>query len=270
MRIEIEHITRYRFSGEASYSVQSLRLTPSEFAGQRVIDWTIACQPDGVLTPTRDGFGNLMHLLTIEAPHRGIAIIAHGTVEVEERHGVVQGLVENVPLRVFLRRTALTRPDAAITALAESIPPDNRLAALHDLMGRIRDRVDYVTGVTESSTTASEALAAGNGVCQDHAHIFIAAARAAGIPARYITGYLVTAEADSADAHHAWAEAWIEGLGWVGFDVANRLCPTDHYVRIAGALDANDAAPIRGSRRGGGAETLEVEVMVQQQQGGQQ
>ena len=101
-------------------------------------------------------------------------------------------------------------------------------------------------------------------MCQDHAHIFISAAREAAIPARYVTGYLLLEDQEVADAHHAWAEAWVEGLGWLAFDVANRICPTDHYVRIGAGLDAQYATPIRGSNRGGVGESLEVEVRVAQ------
>ena len=266
MRIAIEHTTRYGFATDATYSIQSLRLTPPGFDGQTLLDWQITCDPEADMTPTRDGFGNILHLMTIEGPHRDIAITARGMVEVEDRHGIVQGLADSVPLRVFLRRTALTAPDADIAALAGDAPADNRLTWLHGLMDRIRDRVDYRTGVTDAATTAAEALRAGHGVCQDHAHIFIAAARVAASPARYVTGYLLTDDgAVAAEAHHAWAEAWVDGLGWIGFDAANRICPTDHYVRLGAALDAYGAAPIRGSRRGGGAEKLDVEVLVQQQ-----
>ena len=140
------------------------------------------------------------------------------------------------------------------------------LDRLHALLGAVRDRVEYVPGATDTHTSAAEALADGKGVCQDHAHIFIAAARTLAIPARYVTGYLVLDGQSTADAHHAWAEAWVEGLGWVGFDVANRVCPTDCYVRLAVGLDAGYAAPIIGSRRGGETETLDVSVTVQQQQ----
>jgi transglutaminase-like putative cysteine protease len=122
-----------------------------------------------------------------------------------------------------------------------------------------------VPGATDSHTGAAEALADGKGVCQDHAHIFIAAARTLGIPARYVTGYLVMADPGPAAAHHAWAEAYVEALGWVGFDVANRMCPTERYVRLAAGLDAGYTAPILGSRRGGAGETLDVSVAVQQQ-----
>jgi transglutaminase-like putative cysteine protease len=122
-----------------------------------------------------------------------------------------------------------------------------------------------VAGVTDAHTGAAEALADGKGVCQDHAHIFISAVRTLGIPARYVTGYLVLDAPSASEAHHAWAEAWVEGLGWVGFDVANRICPTERYVRLAAGLDAGYAAPIIGSRRGGSTEKLDVSVEVQQQ-----
>ena len=264
MRIAIGHVTRYRYSAEASYSVQSLRLSPCAFDGQQVVDWRIEGQPGGRLIATRDGFGNALHLMTVETPHSEVTITASGIVEVEDSAGVVRGLPEGVPLRVWLRRTGLTAAAPAIVELARSVAPAERLAWLHALMAAIRGRVDYVVGATDSATVAAEALAAGEGVCQDHAHIFIAAARAAGVPARYVTGYLLVEGVDPEPAHHAWAEAWVEGLGWVGFDVANRVCPTDRYVRMAAALDASYAAPIRGSRRGGGEEVLEVEVVVQQ------
>ncbi|MBN8890137.1 MAG: transglutaminase family protein, partial [Rhodospirillales bacterium] len=135
---------------------------------------------------------------------------------------------------------------------------------LHALMGAVHGRVAYVVDATTQQTTAAAAFADGRGVCQDHAHIMIAAARALGMPARYVTGYLLLEgdEAEASVAHHAWAEAWVEELGWVGFDAANCLCPTDRYVRLAVGLDAASAAPIRGVRRGTGAEHLCVDVAV--------
>jgi transglutaminase-like putative cysteine protease len=269
MRITIEHKTRYHYAGEASYSIQNLRLTPSIFDGQQVLAWQVACRPEARLLEARDGFGNTTHLVIVNGGHQAIEITAAGSVEIEDRHGVVRGLAEAVPLRVFLRRTALTEPGDAIAALVDAVPRADTVPWLHALMTAIRERVDYLAGVTGAQTTAIEALTTGKGVCQDHAHIFIAAARLAGIPTRYVTGYLIAEGDGPSVAHHAWAEAWVEGLGWVGFDVANRICPTDHHVRLAAALDARHAAPIRGSRRGGGGETLEVEVRVQQSAGQQ-
>jgi transglutaminase-like putative cysteine protease len=113
---------------------------------------------------------------------------------------------------------------------------------------------------TDATTTAAEALAAGHGVCQDFAHIFAAAARLLGIPARYVSGHLARAEHLQQDAAHAWAEALVPDLGWVAFDPANGVCADDAYVRVAIGLDYLDAAPIRGARRGGGMEQLTVAV----------
>jgi transglutaminase-like putative cysteine protease len=276
MRIAVEHVTLYSYRDEVTYSIQSLRLTPSGHAGQQVSEWRIESEPASTLAPARDAFGNAVHLLTIAQPHRELAIRVTGAVEVEDRRGIVQGAPEPAPLRVFLRRTPLTSATAEIADLARPSQPSEPIPRLHELMYRIRDRVDYLPGVTSTATSAAEALATAKGVCQDHAHIFIAAARAAGIPARYVTGYLLLAGQQRADAHHAWTEAWVDGLGWVGFDVANRVCPTERYVRLAVGLDALSATPIRGSRRGGGEERLAVDVLVtgsaaaQQQQSQQQ
>jgi transglutaminase-like putative cysteine protease len=267
MRITVRHITRYRYVQEATYSIQSLRLTPCAFDGQHVVEWSIRTRPGSEMTSSRDAFGNVVHLQTLTTPHREIEIVSAGTVETENSYGVVRGLDDPMPLRVYLRRTPLTEPSPEIVDLLESADEKKQLTRLHELMNLIRDRVDYLVGATDFTTTAGQAVAAGKGVCQDHAHIFIAAARHAKIPARYVTGYLLLEgddQAVEAEAHHAWAEAWVENLGWVGFDVANRICPTDKYIRIAAGLDAQYASPLRGSHRGGAGETLEVSVTVAQ------
>jgi transglutaminase-like putative cysteine protease len=265
MLISIRHTTRYSYAEPVSYTVQSLRLTPSSFDGQRVLDWQVRAAGANAPLQLKDGFGNTVHLITINARHEELVIEAGGTVETADRNGVVAGLGDAAPPRVYLKETTQTRPDAAIRALAATVQGKDLLGRLHALVGAVRDRVDYVPGVTDAHTGAAEALADGKGVCQDHAHIFIAAARTLGVPARYITGYLVLGQQSTSQAHHAWAEAWVEGLGWVGFDVANRVCPTERYVRLAAGLDAGYAAPIVGSRRGGSTEKLDVSVQVQQQ-----
>jgi transglutaminase-like putative cysteine protease len=179
---------------------------------------------------------------------------------------VVAGLAKALPPRVFLKETPQTKPDAPIRALSASVEGKDTLEKLHALLASVRDKVEYAPGATGNHTSAAEALANGKGVCQDHAHIFIAAARCLGIPARYVTGYLVLEDEAPSQAHHAWAEAWVEGLGWVGFDAANRICPTERYIRLACGLDAGHAAPIVGSRRGGSeGDDLTVSVEVQQQ-----
>ena len=177
---------------------------------------------------------------------------------------------------VFLRTTRLTAPDAAIRAFAESCRGAERLPTLHAMLDALHEQVGYDTTTTGSATTAAEAFADKRGVCQDHAHIFIAAARVLGIPARYVTGYLlvdagedsgaVAGDGASAVAHHAWAEALVADIGWIGFDPSNGQCPTDRYVRLAVGLDAAMAAPIRGVHAGAARESLDVAVEVRQSQ----
>ncbi len=286
MLIHVRHVTRYVYAEPVSYSVQSLRLTPAPFQGQRIVQWRVDVPGCGKPLEFSDGFGNTVQLVAVSGVHRELVVEASGTVETKDTSGVVQGLAKAIPPRVFLKETVLTKPDAAIRDLAKAVNGTDGLAKLHALCGAIRDRIEYAKGYTGAHTSAAEALADGKGVCQDHAHVFIAAARTIGVPARYVTGYLLqeadkpdTVESEPADgeqeaalpqAPHAWAEAWIESLGWVGFDVANRVCPTDRYVRLATGLDAGSAAPVVGSRRGGAGETLDVSVAVQQQQSTQQ
>jgi transglutaminase-like putative cysteine protease len=268
--ISVRHVTSYAYAEPVGYAIQSLRLTPASFNGHRVIAWQVRATGAGEPLEFKDGHGNLVHLVTISAQHQSLTIEAAGIVETTDSNGVVDGLANASPPRVYLRETAQTRPDPAIRELAQSVANTDSLGRLHALSATIRHGVQHVLGSTDAHTSAAEALAAGKGVCQDHAHIFVAAARSLGIPARYVTGYLLLDSPAAAAAHHAWAEAWVEGLGWVGFDVANRICPTERYVRLAAGLDAKGAAPITGSRRGGDAEKLDVCVLVQQQQNAQQ
>ena len=270
MLITVRHVTRYTYAEPVSYAVQRLRLTPAPFAAQRIVNWRIQLPASAKSLQFKDGFGNAVDLVTINARHQELVIEAGGTVETMDASGVVAGLAKSLPPRVFLKETEQTRPDSNIRDLALSTSGNDTLNRLHALAGAVRDRVEYVAGITDAHTSAAEALADGKGVCQDHAHIFIAGARTLAIPARYVTGYLIIDDDEPADAHHAWAEAWVDTLGWVGFDVANRICPTDRYVRLATGLDAGYAAPVVGSRRGGADEKLEVSVAVQQQQNAQQ
>lgn len=266
MLISVRHVTRYTYAQPARYQVQSLRLTPSPFEGQRILSWSIKAPAIERAVRFRDGYGNTGHLLAVNEPTAEIVIEASGLIETSDRAGVVRGLVETAPLRVYLRQTPITAADEAIRKLAASASGDDPLGKLHALMHAVRDAVDYRIGVTSAHTTAAEALAAGEGVCQDHAHVFIAAARHLGCPARYVSGYFLAGGEEPAEAGHAWAEAYVDGIGWIAFDPANRFCPTVNYVRLACGLDATSAAPVRGTRNGGHTEDLDVMVEVQPQQ----
>lgn len=270
MLVSITHITRYTLAEPASYSIQCLRLTPPSFDAQQVTSWTIEMPQIENAVRFRDCYGNIAHLVPLPEPHTQIEIAARGVVETRDRAGVARGLVDIAPHRVYLRDTPRTMADDAIRELAEETSSSDAIERMHKLMEAVHKRVEYVIGATHAHTNAADALKDGRGVCQDHAHIFIAAARTMGIPARYVNGYFLTESDEPAEAHHAWAEVWIEGIGWIGFDPANDICPTDHYVRLACGLDAVAAAPIRGTRRGGSEEVLDVVVEVQQQSAQQQ
>jgi transglutaminase-like putative cysteine protease len=268
--VSIGHVTRYTYASPASYSIHTLRLTPPTFGGQRVLAWRVEMPEIDKAVRFRDSFGNVSHLVSIPQPHSEITIIARGTVETLDKAGFVRGVAEVSPTQVFRRETPKTAPDNAIRRLVADLKAPDRIDRLHELMQVIAERVKYTVGVTNPHTSAAEALTDGRGVCQDHAHVFITAARIMGFPARYVSGYFVTGEEYGSEAQHAWAEVFIEGLGWLGFDPANQLCPTDRYVRLACGLDAASAAPITGNRRGGCDEVLDVFVEVQQQSSAQQ
>ena len=261
MHIAIRHCTTYRYEEPVSYSVQSLRLSPPPFDGQRIIDWVIDAPGIDAAATFLDGFGNRVHLITVDERHQEITIDVSGKVETSDTSGLLQGLDERAPLAVYLRETELTRSDAAIEALAQEAKGED-VDRLHDLMRLVSQAIEYQPGDTDASTPAAAALARGRGVCQDQTHVFIAAARRLGIPARYVSGYLWATESAPLDAQHAWVEAHCEHLGWVGFDVTNGICPDPHYVRVACGLDYRYAAPVKGSRKGGGREALDVEVLV--------
>jgi transglutaminase-like putative cysteine protease len=265
MKLHICHETRYDYETSIRSSIQRLHLTPRSFATQKVISWAIdAPGIDNALAYT-DGFGNLVHVITSQGPHDHVTVIAQGVVESEDAAGVVKGLKCPAPDSVFLRQTTATEPSTQLSELARDAAAKypKPLDMLHEIMDQVRARIEYQIGATTAHTTAAEALADGKGVCQDHAHAVLSAVRFLGIPARYVTGYLVTEGPDPATASHAWAEVLVPDLGWVGFDAANGKCPTAEYVRVATGLDAQGVVPVRGSRRGGEVENMTVSVLVQ-------
>lgn len=266
MQVSIRHATNYSYDTVGSFAVQRLKLTPFDNKAQRVLSWTIEADGIGEAAYYIDGFGNRVHLITHCQPYETLSITATGEVETFDKNGVVGHLGETANPRLFLRWTPRTQSSPEIDALADEVRDKRMLDRLHHLMEAIATRVTFDTDATHQETSAAEAFAAGQGVCQDHAHIFIAATRRLNIPARYVTGYLHVSGEEVATAHHAWAEAFVKELGWVGFDPANHICPTERYVRLACGFDAASAAPISGTRRGGGTEELRVDVIVRQQQ----
>jgi transglutaminase-like putative cysteine protease len=264
MRLSVRHITRYEYDPPVQRASLRLKLYPPRFASQQPEAWSVSVNGAPIAPHFTNGLGEGESIWTSGDPHSALEILAEGMVNVSDSAGVVRGLADITRPAMFLRATSLTTPDAAIKALAAAVPETDPLGRLHALSNAVRDAVDYLTAATLHSTTAAQAFAQGAGVCQDHAHIFIAAARSLGVPARYVAGYLAP-DFEGLHETHAWAEAYVPDLGWVGFDPSNRQSPTDAYIRLCAGIDALDAAPVRGSVSLGGDEALAVEVEVAQQ-----
>jgi len=272
VRIRIDHATRYDYARPSRFIVQMLRLTPSSSDGQQVRDWRVETDVDARLRRSEDAFGNIVHSLYTEQSTPTLTVRVTGEVATADTGGVLKGVRERLSPLVFLRDTSLTQADKPMRSFAKLAAGEGpSLDRLHRLMGGVNQRIAFEIGATDASHTAAEAFALGRGVCQDHAQIFIACARTVGIPARYVSGHLCRSDGViEQEAAHAWAEAWVEDLGWVGFDPANGVCPHERYVRIAAGLDSLGAAPIRGTSYGGGPGSLSVKLSVRPVQQPQQ
>src|SRR5690349_11267313 len=267
MRLRISHSTTYRYQPAATGAIQIIRMTPGSHDGQYVAEWQIDVSSDSRLHVHQDAFGNTTHLLS-EGPTADLTINVQGLIETHDTGGVLRGTDERFPPSLFLRSTALTTVNPAMAMFSRELraeSEDDVLGFLHALMVQINEHMTFDEDPTNSGTSALEAFGLKRGVCQDYAHIFIACARAAGVPARFVSGHFLRSDGTvHQQAGHAWAEAFVPDLGWVGFDAANCICTTDAHARVAIGLDYLGAAPVRGTRYGGGTETLTVAVKVDQ------
>jgi transglutaminase-like putative cysteine protease len=231
-----------------------------------VRNWRIDVSTDARLRRLDDPFGDIAHYLTIDGPVEEVVITAVGEVETDDSHGVVKGAIEKLPVEVYLRHTPLTAPDARIAAFAGAAKADSDGSPLdiaHALAKCVHRDIVFDTRGTTVTTPAAEVLEKGAGVCQDLTHLYLAAARSLGFPARYVGGYMYDAGSPQPhEAGHAWAEVHVADFGWVGFDATGGIAPTDAHVRVAVGLDYLGAAPVRGARTGGGKEKLTVELWV--------
>ena len=268
MQMHIRHETRYRYERPVKYSVQSLHLTPRREPSQRALNWSITAP--GRRLEQVDAYGNIAHLLTIDEPHREIQIVVHGVVETAD----IEGRQEDGPLSplAYLAPTKLTTPNEQLKAFARQAmaQSDDSRTRAHALAEAVFDAVRYKSGTSDVQDSAADAFKSGEGVCQDHAHVYIAAARAVGMPARYVSGYLFTGDTSDA-ASHAWVDVWLGAdIGWQSIDVTHKRPAVRTYCRLAVGRDYLDAAPVRGVRQGGGGEKMEANVLVaesaQQQQ----
>ena len=266
MRLHVAHSIVRRYDPPAASAIQVLRLTPRNHEGQYVINWRIDVSADAKLVGHEDAFGNITHVFTADGPLEELSVTVDGQVDTQDTDGLIRGAVERFPPSLFLRDTSLTRADPAIRDFAEQVRAASGGEALAGLHALLRARYEIASGgvASEAAATAAEDFARKRGVAQDWTHVFIGAARSLGIPARYVAGYFCAAGDAGQERDHAWAEAFVPDLGWVGFDPAKGACPTEAYVRVAIGLDALGAALVRSRRYGAGDERLEVAVKMNQ------
>ncbi len=265
MRLKIKHRTEYSYDVPIRYALQRLRLVPLSGPTQRVSSWALSIEGAREELRFVDHFGNDTRLLSVEGDPHAIVIEAAGEVQTIDKAGMTGPHRGFAPLWLFCQETPLTAAGEGIASLSAEIgAAGGDLDTLHRLMAAIAERVSYTPGATHSGTTAEAALGQGAGVCQDHAHIFISAARRIGLPARYVSGYLMAEGVGEQAASHAWAEAHVENLGWVAFDPANCISPDDRYVRLATGRDYRDAMPVSGILLGQAEEQLAVRITVEQ------
>jgi len=268
MRLHIAHSLVHRFDPPAAGVIQVLRLTPRNHEGQHVIGWRIDVSADARLNAHEDAFGNLSHVFSADGPFEELIVRVDGEVETQNTDGLVRGTVERFSPSLFLRDTPLTQADEPMRDFAQAIRKANEadvLGELHALLHRLHDEMRGEGDRLDSeAATAAEVFARKRGLARDMTHVFIGAARSLAIPARYIAGYFCADGSVEQRSGHAWAEAFVPDLGWVGFDPANCVCPTDAYVRVAVGLDALGAIPVRGVRYGAGGETLAVAIKIDQ------
>jgi transglutaminase-like putative cysteine protease len=232
------------------------------------VSWRIHISADCPLIGQEDAFGNLTHTFSTDSPVDELVVRVEGEVDTDDTQGIVRGAIERFPASLFLRETPLTQADDSIAQFAtQSVngAGKDELTRMHALLSSLNRIIIFDTDPTHVATTAAEAFALKRGVCQDITHIFIAAARSLGIPARYVSGYFHRIDGVvEQDAGHAWAEAYIPDLGWVGFDATNGISTTEAHLRVAVGLDYLSAAPVRGTRFGGAGENLDVRISVNQ------
>ena len=260
MRLSILHRTTYRYTAPVHYSIQQLRLTPRDEPHQRTLRWRL--KTPGRLNPAPDAYGNLVHTLALTQTHGDVEIEARGEVEVDPlEEGGLDDVAGGPPPLSYLSSTPLTAPDDRLQDFTERLLKGTGRHALLEFASEVCGAIDYQPGTTEVTSTAVEALTLGRGVCQDHAHVFIAACRLKGLPARYVSGYVHPSDAPHA-ASHAWADVYLTDEGWVSIDVTHRRFASDYLCRLAVGRDYVSAGPVRGVRVGGGEERLEVRVNI--------
>ena len=279
MHYSIRHLTRFRYSAPISESVMEVRMQPRTEGGQHCIWFDLAVKPRTSLTSYRDHLGNLIHHFDVPSHHTSLAIKAEAVVELTPRvlpeslatdaWSELDALVADGDYWEMLMPSRFATPTESLRKLAQELNVcrrDDPLSLLRELTARLRDTFEYAPQSTEVDSPIDLALKERRGVCQDFAHIMTAMVRELRIPCRYVSGYLFHRVEDqdrsAADATHAWIEALLPRLGWVGFDPTNNLIAGERHIRVAIGRDYGDVPPTRGVFKGEAKSELSVAVQV--------
>lgn len=279
MKLRIQHRTRYEYAAPVRQNINEARLQPHDLPEQRRMHFRLRIDPQTSAHDQRDFYGNDVHFFEIAEPHRELVVEAESEVETRDAPRLppdgpgtpLSALQPSLlPYDIFDYTTDSTyvagfHAFAEEAALAIADAGGDAWRAARAIMAHVHGTFEYHPGVTNSATTLAQALNLRRGVCQDFAHAMIGLCRAAGIPARYVSGYIYNGPRDrlkGAQATHAWVEAWLPTLGWIGLDPTNDT-PTDgRYIKAAVGRDYADAAPLKGTYRGTAQRSLGVDVMV--------
>ena len=270
MRIAVEHRTRLAYSVEVVESVMDVRVGPRTDEHQRWIAFDLRVEPAASTRRYNDGFGNAAHLITLARPHRAIELVMRGEIETTLADPFKPPREQPAPLAPgevvdLVAPSPLVPRLPELVATAEPFRDQPVLEAAQSLMHLVHERFEYRPDVTTVETSVREVLTHASGVCQDLAHVLLGLCRAIGIPARYVSGYIMAsheagAPTRGAAASHAWVEAFTPTHGWRGFDPTNDLMASEHHVKMAVGRDYHDVPPTRGTFRGLAAEELSVAV----------
>ena len=280
MFYSIRHITRFHYTAPVNESVMEVRMRPRSDSDQRCLQFALTVNPKAHVNFYRDHLGNTIHHFDVPGSHTRLGLVAESTVEVDASEPMPNGIdptawqdidaiADSGEFFEFLQPSTFATPTSLLKAFANEIGAERRddpLTLLRELNSRIFGALSYVPKSTDVDSPIDTALSSRMGVCQDFSHVMIAVLRGLGIPARYVSGYLYhTAEAQdrsSDGATHAWVEAMLPGLGWVGFDPTNNLLSTERHIRTAIGRDYADVPPAKGVFKGTADSLLSVAVRV--------
>jgi transglutaminase-like putative cysteine protease len=263
MHLQINHTTIFSYSNLISEAYTEMRLKPVDHGGQKCLAFALTTEPGGAVMQYIDRYGNdVRHFDTIN-PHQRLVVSATSDVLTPPVFTDSEGGLSPLDSYDYLAPTDYTTTSDSIRDFAAPhMVPNDPLASSYALMAAIHGNLKYEPGVTDVKTTASESLSLGRGVCQDFSHIMIAACRANGLHARYVSGYLYSPRNGEDAASHAWLDVFVPGPGWISLDPTHNILQAEHYVRVAVGRDYADVPPTRGTFKGNAKEELEVKVAV--------